>query len=149
MPLAECANVNNWNNIFFSTVLNKLFHITDVYIYPQDKIITEVIKMTHSKVYIRLNLNTMCHFWMIHKLFLYFVIVVHESLVCPEQFKLPAVLQKKSSSSCTFFAFPASSAYFEPFPKWLYDFEIHIFTLRTTEDSYTTITKVKTFTDAH
>ncbi len=40
---------------------------------------------------------------------------------------------EKSSSSCTFFGFPASSAYLNPFQQWLYDFEIHLFTLRTIE----------------
>ncbi len=46
---------------------------------------------------------------------------------------------EKSSSSCTFFAFPASSAYLNPFQHWLYDFEIHLLTLRTIEGI--TITK--------
>ncbi len=40
---------------------------------------------------------------------------------------------EKSSSSCTFFGFPASSAYLNPFHHWLYDFEIHLLTLRTIE----------------
>ncbi len=46
---------------------------------------------------------------------------------------------EKSSSSCTFFAFPASSVYLNPFQHWLYDFEIHLLTLRTIEGI--TITK--------
>ncbi len=45
----------------------------------------------------------------------------------------PLLFPEQSSSSCTFFGFPASSAYLIPFQKWLYDFEIHIFTPRTTE----------------
>ncbi len=66
-------NVQNFNKIlgimkiacYFvcSTVLNKLFHITEVYT-PQDKIITEFIKWPRSKVYIPLNLNTvLCPGW--------------------------------------------------------------------------------------
>ncbi len=35
--------------------------------------------------------------------------------------------------SSRFFIFPASLAYLNPFQQWLYDFEIHLFTLRTTE----------------
>ncbi len=35
--------------------------------------------------------------------------------------------------SCRFFSFPSSFAYLNPFQQWLYDFEIHLFTLRTTE----------------
>ncbi len=66
-------------------------------------------------------------------MFLYFVIDVHESLVCPEQFNCLLFFRKKSSSSCTFFGFPASSAYLNHFQNLLYDFEIHIFTVRTTE----------------
>ncbi len=67
----------------FRIRLNKLFHITDVYIYtPQDKIITEFIKkLPLSKMYIPLNLNTVCHFLDDPRLFLYFVMSVHESLV--------------------------------------------------------------------
>ncbi len=47
MPLAEYANHENCVLFLFSTllILNKLFHITDVYIYTtQDKIIAEFIK---------------------------------------------------------------------------------------------------------
>ncbi len=44
-----------------------------------------------------------------------------------------------SSSSCTFFGFPASSACLNPLQHWLYDFEIHLLTqLR---ESCITITK--------
>ncbi|KAF4080980.1 hypothetical protein AMELA_G00155530 [Ameiurus melas] len=40
---------------------------------------------------------------------------------------------KKSSRSCTRFAFPASSTYLSPFQQRLHDVEIRLFTLRTTE----------------
>ncbi len=60
------------------------------------------------------------------------VIVVHVSLVCPEQlncllffrkiFQVPQILW-----------FSSIFVYFNPFQQWLYDFEIHLFTLKTTE----------------
>ncbi len=43
--------------------------------------------------------------------------------------------------SCRFFCFPASFAYLNPFQQWLYDFENHLFTLRTIEGPNTTIKK--------
>ncbi len=84
---------------------------------PQDNIITEFIKMTPSKVYIPLNLNNLCSFLYDPRLSFCFVIVVHESLVGPEQF-----------NSSTFFGFPA---YLNPLQQCLYDFDIHIFIWRT------------------
>ncbi len=68
-------------SFLFSTLLNKLFHITYFTYTPQDKIITEFIKITPFKVYTPLNLNTVRRFLDDPRLFLYFVIVVHESLV--------------------------------------------------------------------
>ncbi len=63
-----------------------------------------------------------------------FLMVVHESVVLFWKVKLSSVLQKKSSMSCRIFSFPASFAYLNPFQQWLYDFEIHLFTLRTIEE---------------
>ncbi len=105
---------------------------TGVYIYStRQKKLLNLLKWPHSKVYTPLSLNTMCHFLDDPRLFLYLVMVVHESLVGPEQ--LNCCSSEKSSSFCTFFGFPASSAYLNPFKQWLYDFEIHIFTPRTIE----------------
>ncbi len=128
-------NVNNFNKIrgimkiacycLFNTVLNRLFLITDVYIstrqnnnwiYKNDP----VQKFTYPWILI------LCRFLDDPWLSFCFGIVVHESLVGS------AVLQKKTSS-CTFFGFPAFSAYLNPFQQWLYDFETHLFTLRAIE----------------
>ncbi len=110
----------------FSTVLNKLFHITDVYIYStrqNNNWINKndpVQKFTYHWILIPCVISWMIHAW----LFLYFVIVVHEYLVGPEQFNCCS--SEKSSSSCTFFGFPASLhlCIFQPFPKvtvWFWD----------------------------
>ncbi len=71
---------------------------------------------------------------MIHSCFFCLVIVVHESLVCPEQlnwllFFRKKILQIPQTLWCSRFFF----LYLNPFQQWLYDFEIHLFTLRTTE----------------
>ncbi len=52
--------------------------------------------------------------------------------------KLSAVLQKKSFRFHKLFGFPAP---FNPFQRWLYDFEIHLFTRGQLRDSYATITE--------
>ncbi len=60
------------------------------------------------------------------------VIVVHESLVCPEQLNCLLFFRKilhVPTNSLVFQHF----LYLNPFQQWLYDFEIHLFTLRTTE----------------
>ncbi len=67
---------------------------------PQEKIIVQFIKMTCSNVYIRLILNVVT--WMIPSCVFCLVIVVHESLACPEQ--LNCLL---SFSSHKLFGFPA------------------------------------------
>ncbi len=67
----------------FSSDLNKISHINNVYINQQLKLIVEFIKITPFKSYIVLILIT----WMIHNNFcgcFSLVIVVNESLVCPE-----------------------------------------------------------------
>lgn len=56
------------------------------------------------------------------------MIAVHESCVHPEQFFCPLVF-RKILQLLTCSGFPASSAV----QQWLYDFEIHLFTLRATE----------------
>ncbi len=76
----------------FNTVLDKLFHITDVYIFSTRQNNWIYKKWHRSKVYTPLNLNNLCRFLMIHDYFCV-VIVVHESLVCSEQLNW-AVLQK-------------------------------------------------------
>ncbi len=90
----------------------------------------------------------MCHFLDDPRLFLYFVIAVHEFLAGPEQFNCLLFFRKKPSS-CTFFGFPASSAYLNPFQKWLWFWDPYFHT----EDNWGTHTqllqKVKTFTDAY
>ncbi len=149
-PLQNVHNVNNLNKIrgfiqftccfLFSTVLIKPFHITDVYIYSTRQNYTWIYKkLSHLIVYIPLYLNTMCHFLDDPRLVLYFVIVVHESLVGPEQFL------DKSSSSCTFFGF--GLLYIWTLPKvtvWFWDPYFH------TEDNWGThsqlLQKVETFT---
>ncbi len=48
-----------------------------------------------------------------------------------------------------FFGFPTSSAYLNTFQKWLYDFEIHLFTPRATEGLiHNYYKRMETFTDA-
>ncbi len=63
--------------------------------------------------------------------FLCLVIVVHESLVCPEQLNCLLFFWKilRSPNSLVFQHF----CVLNPFQQWLYDFEIHLFTPRTTE----------------
>ncbi len=59
---------------------------------------------------------------MIHSSGFCLVIVVHESLVCPEILQGPQILW-----SCSIFV------YLNPFQQWLYDFEVYLFTPKTTE----------------
>ncbi len=62
----------------------------------------------------------------------FFVIVVHESLVCPEQLNC-LLFFRKILQVPQILWFSASFAYLTLFQQWLYDFEIHLFTPRTTE----------------
>ncbi len=57
------------------------------------------------------------------------MIVVHESLVYPEQLNCLLFFRKILRILWFFIIF----VYLNPFQLWLYDFEIHLFTLRTTE----------------
>jgi len=69
------------NKAFFNDISHKTFTCS-----PQENIIVEFIKMTRSKVYMRkLILNTVLLPDWATAVFLCLVIVVHESLVCPEQ----------------------------------------------------------------
>ncbi len=139
MPLAEYENVNNFNKIreiikiacycLFNTVPNKLFHmITDIYIFSTRQNNNWIYKNDPVQKFTHPWILILCCFLDDPRLFFCVVIVVHESLVGSEQFNCCS--SEKSSSSCTFFGFPAFSAYLNPFQQWLYDFEIHLFTLR-------------------
>ncbi len=91
-------NVNNWNKIrgfmkiacyfLFSTVLDKLFHITDVYIYSTRQNNNWIYKNDPIQKFTYPWILILCVIsWMIHDCFyILYMIVVHESLVCPEQF---------------------------------------------------------------
>ncbi len=116
----------------FSNVLNKLFHITDVCIYST--------RQNNNWIYENYPIQKFTHPWILYyvsfpgwsttvfifcELFMSPSLVLNSSTVCYSS--------EESSSSGTFFGFPASSAYLNLFQKWLCDFEIHICTLRTTE----------------
>ncbi len=110
----------------FSTLLNKLFHITDVYIYSTRQNKNWIHKkLPHSKVYIPLNLNNLCCFLDDLRPFFCVVIVVHESLVDPEQFNyllfFRQILQLLhthwfSSNFCIIEAFPTVTVWFGETP---------------------------------
>ncbi len=96
---------------------------------PQEKIIAEFIKI---KVYICLILNTVLLAEWSTAVFVCLVIVVHESLVCPEQLNC-LLFFRKILQLPQILWFSSIFMYLNPFQQWLYDFEIHVFTLRTTE----------------
>ncbi len=60
------------------------------------------------------------------------VIVVHESLVCPEQLNC-LLFFRKILQVPQILRFSSIFVYLNPFQQSLYDFEINLFTLRTTE----------------
>ncbi len=99
---------------------------------PQEKIIVELIKMTRSKVYIHLILNTVLLAEWSTDVFYCSVIVVHESLVCSEQLNCLLFFRKILQVPHILW-FSSISVYLNPFQQWLYDFEIHLFTPRTIE----------------
>ncbi len=78
---------------------------------PQKKMIVEFIKIGPVQVYIPLILNTVFS-ELSTAVFFCLVIVVHESLVCPEQLNCLLFLQKKPSNNlvlqhfCVFDLFP-------------------------------------------
>ncbi len=69
---------------------------------------------------------------MIHSCVFCLVIVVHESLVCPEQLNC-LLFFRKILQLPQIIWFSSIFVYLNPFQQWLYDFEIHLFTPRTTE----------------
>ncbi len=60
------------------------------------------------------------------------VIVVHESLVCPEQLNC-LLFFRKILQVPPIIWFSSIFVYLNPFQQWLYDFEIYLFTQRTIE----------------
>ncbi len=62
----------------------------------------------------------------------FFVIVVHESLVCPEQLNV-LLFFRKILNFPQILWFSCIVVYLKPFQQWLYAFEIHPFTPRSTE----------------
>ncbi len=64
--------------------------------------------------------------------FCFFVMVVHESLVCPEHLKC-LLFFRKILQVPQILRFWGIFVYLNPFQQWLYDFEIHLFTPRTTD----------------
>ncbi len=68
---------------------------------------------------------------MIHNC-VFFVIVVHESLVCPEQLNI-LLFFRKILNFPQILWFSCIFVYMKPFQQWLYASEIHLFTPRTTE----------------
>ncbi len=116
----------------FSTDLNKIFHIKYVYIQysPQEKIIVEFIKITPFKSLHTLD-SVLLPEWST-AVFFCLVIVVHESLVCPDQLNC-LLFFRKILQVPQILCFSSIFVYLNPFQQWLYDFEIHLFTLRTTE----------------
>jgi len=131
-----CENVNNFNkrdhtnacHFLLSTVLSKIFYINNVYIKStRQKKNSWIYKYDPIQKFINPWFLILCVItWMIHECFL-FCDDCSESLVCPEQLNCPMFFKKK------FFSFPASFVYLNHFQQWLYDFEIHLFTLMTTK----------------
>ncbi len=105
---------------------------------PQEKIIVEFIKMTPFKSLHTLD-TVLLPEWST-AVFISLVIVVHESLVCPEQLNCLLFFRKTLQLSLILW-FSSIFVYLNPFQQWLYDFEIHLFTPRTTERLITTITE--------
>jgi len=74
---------------------------------------------------------------MIHScVFISLVIDVHESLVCPEQFNCvcsSVLFFRKILQLTLILWFSSIVVYLNPFQRWLHDFEIHLFSPRTTE----------------
>ncbi len=99
---------------------------------PQEKIIVDFIKLHHSKVYIRLILNTVLLPEWSTAVFFCLVIVVHESLVCPEQLNF-LLFFRKILQVLQILWFSSIFVFLNPFQQWLYGFEIHLFTPRITE----------------
>ncbi len=88
--------------------------------------------MTRSKVYMRLILNTVLLPEWSTAVFFCLVMVVYESLVCPEQLNFLLFFEKILQLPQIIW-FSSIFVYLNPFQQWLYDFEIHLFTPGTTE----------------
>ncbi len=95
---------------------------------PQEKIIVECIKMTPFKGLHMLSSSYCVVTWMIHRC----VFMFSESLVCPEQLN-SLLFFRKILQVPQMIWFSSIFVYSNPFQQWLYDFEIHLFTPRTTE----------------
>ncbi len=113
---------------------------------PQEKTIAEFIKMTRSNVYTPLILNTVV-IWMIHSCGFFSVIVVHESLLYPEQLNCLLFFRKILQLTLTLW-FSSIFVYLNPFQQWLYDWDASFHT----EDDWGThiqlLQKIQTLTDA-
>ncbi len=88
--------------------------------------------MTRSKVYTPLILNTVLLSEWSSAVFISLVIVVHESLVCPEHLNCLLFFGKIRQLTQILW-FSSILVYLNPFQHWLYDIEIHVFTPRKTE----------------
>ncbi len=99
-----------------------------IYIYI---IIVEFIKMTPFKS-LQCWFLTLCCYLNDPQLCVCLVIVVHESLVCPEQLNC-LLFFRKILQVTEILWFASIFVYLNSFQQWLYDFEIHLFTLRTAE----------------
>ncbi len=97
---------------------------------PQEKIIVEFVKLTSFKSLHPLD-SVLLPEWSTAVCFC-LVIVVHESLVCPEQLNC-LLFFRKILQVPTIIWFSRNFVCLNPFQQWLYDFEIHLFTPRITE----------------
>ncbi len=101
---------------------------------PLNLFFKKFLLLKHTKHHLPLNLNTACRFLDDPWLFLYFVIVVHESLVGPEQFN-GLLFFRKILQLLHILWFSSIFCIFKPFPTLTVGFW-HWGQLR---DSYTTI----------
>ncbi len=131
--------------IFYCFFICMLFHIIDFYIYSTRQNNNWIYKnhpiqkFTYPWILILCVISWMIQdcFYILWLLFMSPLLVLSSSVCCSSE---------KSSSFCTFFGFPASSAYLNPFQKWLYDYEIHIFTFEDNRGTHTQLLqKVETF----
>ncbi len=107
---------------------------------PLEKIIVGFNKNDPFKSLHTLDSNTVLFSEWSSAVFISLVIVVHESLVCPEQFNCLLFFRKILQLTLILW-FSSIFVYLSPSQQWLYDFEMHRFTPRTTEGLITTITE--------
>ncbi len=111
----------------FSTDFNKIFHIKHISMQSTKE------NKKSLKVYICLILNTVLLPEWSTAVFFCLVIVVHESLVCPEQLNCLLFFRKVLQVLHILWFFSIFCA-FEPFPTMTFQpWLIHLFTRRTTE----------------